>query len=130
MSLPGPGVSLPMSPAMSLYAQRRMRRATVRRWGSDGSRNRSTNGVMTWGDGSKFRQLPQPKLKNGRSARVADGLVRQDPLRASSPAVFEDVIEFSQNRTVDKQRLVRRPGKLSGATGQNVLVLLAEIFAV
>ncbi len=48
------------------------------------------------------------------------------------PVTFEGKsgqIVLDQLRTVDKQRLVRRLGKLSGTTGQNVLALLAEMFA-
>ena len=38
-------------------------------------------------------------------------------------------IVLDQNRTVDKSRLIRRLGKIDGATRANVLSLLSELFA-
>ena len=54
------------------------------------------------------------------------------PYPSRVPVTFEGKsgqIVLDQLRTVDKQRLVKRLGRLTGTTGQNVLALLAEMFA-
>lgn len=63
---------------------------------------------------------------------VAPMTTQGQPYASRVPVIFEGKsgqIVLDQLRTVDKQRLVRRLGKLSGTTGQNVLALLAEMFA-
>ena len=63
---------------------------------------------------------------------VAPMTTAGQPYASRVPVTFEGKsgqIVLDQLRTVDKQRLVRRLGKLSGTTGQNVLALLVEMFA-
>ena len=75
---------------------------------------------------------PDEMNRHLRTVLVAPMTTQGQPYASRVPVTFEGKsgqIVLDQLRTVDKQRLVRRLGKLSGTTGQNVLALLAEMFA-
>ncbi len=75
---------------------------------------------------------PDEMNRHLRTVLVAPMTTQGQPYASRVPVTFEGKsgkIVLDQLRTVDKQRLVKRLGKLTGTTGQNVLALLAEMFA-